>query len=99
MQHQDFDNLFKSYTLVQTMNAEIDKFKKNMNDIDSDNSLFYSIEDIQKMTGWSKRTVENLFNNPAFPSTDIGRKKLILKFRFIDFFSTRRAKSEQKYWR
>ena len=42
MQHQDFENLFKSYTLVQTMNAEIDKFKKNMNDIDSDNSLFYS---------------------------------------------------------
>ena len=54
MQHQDFENLFKSYTLVQTMNAEIDKFKKNMNDIDSDNSLFYSIEDIQKMTGWRK---------------------------------------------
>lgn len=48
MQHQDFENLFKSYTLVQTMNAEIDKFKKNMNDINSDNSLFYSIEDIQK---------------------------------------------------
>ena len=59
MQHQDFENLFKSYTLVQTMNAEIDKFKKNMNDIDSDNSLFYYNEDIQKMTDWSKRTVEN----------------------------------------
>lgn len=50
MQHQDFENLFESYTLVQTMNAEIDKFKKNMNDIDLDNSLFYSIEDIQRMT-------------------------------------------------
>ena len=98
MQHQDFENLFESYTLVQTINAEIDKFKKNMSDINSDDSLFYTIEDIQKMTGWSKRTVENLFNDPAFPSTDIGRKKLILKFRFIDFFSTRRSKSEQKYW-
>lgn len=98
MQHQDFENLFESYTLVQTINAEIDKFKKNMSDINSDDSLFYTIEDIQKMTGWSKRTVENLFNDPAFPSTDMGRKKLILKFRFIDFFSTRRSKSEQKYW-
>lgn len=51
MQHQDFENLFESYTLVQTINAEIDKFKKNMNDINSDDSLFYTIEDIQKMTG------------------------------------------------
>ena len=31
---------------------------------------FYSVKDIKEMTGWSHTTVEKLFSDPKFPSSD-----------------------------
>ena len=50
-------------------------------------------------TGWSKHTVETLFNNPSFPCTDIGKSKLVLKTAFIKFFSERRCRDNEAYWK
>ena len=61
--------------------------------------IFYSIADIVKMTGWSHGTVEKLFNDPRFPSVDYGRKKLVENHALMQFFSVRREKSRDSYWR
>jgi len=34
---------------------------------------FFTMKDIQEMTGWSEKTVKKLFNDPKFPSADYGR--------------------------
>ena len=99
MQANDFKSFSDVYSIVSATNKELDRFRENMEKFDADSSLFYTTKDIQKITGWSKRTVENLFNNPAFPSTNIGKQKLVLKTSFIEFFSVRRDKADEKYWR
>ena len=42
---------------------------------------------------------EDLFNNPAFPATDLGKKKLVLKSAFIEFFSVKRCRADKDYWK
>ena len=34
---------------------------------------FYTISDLKNMLGWSENTVQKLFNDPKFPSSDFGR--------------------------
>lgn len=60
---------------------------------------FYSIADIQKMTGWSEKTVQKLFNDPEFPATDLGRNKLVEAHALINYFSKRRSKNTNRYWK
>ena len=33
---------------------------------------FYTISDLQKLLGWSEKTVKKLFNDPSFPAADFG---------------------------
>lgn len=98
-----FDNMKNDFTIslqdFEKMNAEIERYKTNINSLDNDNVLFFSQEDIWNITGWSKHTVETLFNNPSFPCTDIGKSKLVLKTAFIKFFSERRCKDNETYWK
>ena len=81
---------------LEKLNAEIERYKANVESIDE--ILFYDIQDVMKITGWSKKTVESLFLNSAFPCSDIGKRKLVLKTAFINFFSERRCKDNQAYW-
>ena len=83
---------------IEKLNEKIVELKGNYESVASSEIIFLSIEDVRKITGWSKHTVETLFNNPAFPSTDIGKTKLVLSFAFIDFFMKRRCKDEEMYW-
>ncbi len=53
-----------------------------------ENKLFLTIEDVMNLTGWSKKTVENLFNQNDFPSCDYGKKKIVLTLAFINYFMT-----------
>lgn len=98
-----FDNMKNDFTIslqdFEKMNTEIERYKTNINSLDNDNVLFFSQEDIRHITGWSKHTVETLFNNPSFPCTDIGKSKLVLKTAFIKFFSERRCKDNEAYWK
>lgn len=56
--------------------------------------LFLTIEKVMAMTGWSKTTVQNLFNNPDFPSTNFGKSKLVTLPALVDYFSEPRRKEK-----
>ena len=59
---------------------------------------FYTVEDISKMSGWGENVVLKMFNDPAFPSADFGRAKIVEAHALIDYFSRRRSKKEEKHW-
>ena len=61
--------------------------------------IMYSIADIIEMTGWSEMTVQKLFNDPKFPSANYGKKNLIENHALMQFFSVRRDKERDNYWR
>ncbi len=59
---------------------------------------FYTIADLIKMTGWSEMTVQKLFNDPKFPSSDFGKLKVIEAHALIEYFSKKHTKKNDKYW-
>ena len=61
--------------------------------------IMYSIADIQEMTGWSETTVQKLFNDPRFPAADYGKRKLVENHALMQFFSIRREKARDTFWR
>lgn len=65
----------------------------------SSEARFFTINDIQEMTGWSENTVKKLFNDPKFPSADYGRTPVIEVHALIDYFSKRHEKKLDSYWR
>ena len=76
---------------IEDLNNELSKLHSNMKNIDND-IVFYTIKDVMDLTGWSKRTCENLFLHPDFPSCDFGKSKIVLKPAFVQFFMTRRER-------
>lgn len=95
------DNNNYSLTLdeIKELNNEISNFQNSIESLGKEVTLFFDIADVQRITGWSKKTVEDLFNHPAFPCTDIGKRKLILKTAFIKFFMERRCRDNEDYWK
>ena len=61
--------------------------------------ILYSIEDIRQMSGWSLTTVQKLFMHPGFPAIDFGKKKVVENHALIQFFSVRREKARDRFWR
>ena len=92
--NKDFSVTLKD---IQILNEQVELLKGNMEALNDD--LFLSIKDVQNITNWSKKTVETLFNHPAFPCTDLGKSKLVLKTAFIKFFMDRRCREDEAYWK
>ena len=84
---------------VKELNEAMMILQMNLEKIGKDDSLFFNTNDVREITGWSKKTVEDLFNHPAFPCSDIGKRKLVLKFAFVKFFMERRCRDNEDYWR
>lgn len=84
---------------IKELNNEISNFQNSIESLGKEEALFFDIADVRKITGWSKKTVEDLFNNPAFPCTDLGKRKLILKIAFVKFFMERRCRDNEDYWK
>ena len=55
---------------------------------------FYTINDLIGLLGWSEATVQKLFNAANF-----GRNKVVEGHALIDYFSRRRDKHKEVYWR
>lgn len=51
------------------------------------------------MLGWSENTVQKLFNDPKFPSSDFGRIKVVEAHALIDYFSKKHLKQNDGYWK
>lgn len=60
---------------------------------------FYTILDLKNMLGWSENTVQKLFNDPKFPSSDFGRIKVVEAHALIDYFSKKHLKQNDGYWK
>ena len=60
---------------------------------------FYTIDQLRKMLGWSEMTVQKLFNDPSFPSSDFGKTKVVEAHALIDYFSKKHVKVKERYWR
>lgn len=60
---------------------------------------FYTIEDMQRLTGWSENTIQKLFNDPSFPASNYGRAKIVEAHALITFFSIRHEKSREVFWK
>ena len=60
---------------------------------------FYTISDLKNMLGWSENTVQKLFNDPKFPSSDFGRIKVAEAHALIDYFSKKHLKQNDGYWK
>ena len=60
---------------------------------------FYTIEKLIEMLGWSEATVQKLFNAPDFPSVDYGKTKVVENQALIEYFSKKRLKQSEPYWR
>ena len=60
---------------------------------------FYTISDVKNMLGWSENTVQKLFNDPKFPSSDFGRIKVVEAHALIDYFSKKHLKQNDGYWK
>jgi len=48
--------------------------------------VFYTKDDIQELSGWSKEEVRLLFFDRRFPSCNFGRKEVVEVHALIDFF-------------
>ena len=51
------------------------------------------------MSGWSEKIVQKLFNDPKFPAIDYGKRKLVENHALMQYFSIRREKARDTYWR
>ena len=60
---------------------------------------FYTIEKLIEMLGWSEATVQKLFNAPDFPSVDYGKTKVVENHALLEYFSKKRLKQSEPYWR
>ena len=45
-----------------------------------------------KMTGWSEKTVQELYNTPEFPATNLGKEKKAEVHAILNYFSVPRRK-------
>ena len=57
---------------------------------------FYTISDLKNMLGWSENTVQKLFNDPKFPSSDFGRLKFLKTQNLIAKFKKKILKQKKK---
>ena len=60
--------------------------------------IMYSINDVIRITGWSRKVVQRLFNDPKFPAVDYGKAKLVEAHAFIEFMSVRHERDKEEYW-
>lgn len=84
---------------TRQMTSRLSEISRVGNMCISSEVIMYSIKDVMKMTGWSKKTVEKLFNSPEFPSVDYGKAKMVECHALINYFSIRREKAQDRYWR
>ncbi len=93
------DEQILSIEEIVNINNTLSALKDTIKDFYDSEIVFLTIKDVSNITGWSKKTVEDLFNNPSFPSTNIGKTKLVLKPAFIKFFMTKRSREDYSIWK
>lgn len=60
--------------------------------------IMYDVQDVMRLTGYSKKTVLKLFSDPDLPKLYIGRKALVEAHALIAYCATTRDKTEDLFW-
>ena len=84
-------------TLDTDLDKELDKVNKLIDKLDLLNDKaniiqFVSIKDFCKLTGWSEKTVQELYNRPDFPSCDYGKEKKAEVHAILKYFEVPRRR-------
>jgi hypothetical protein len=84
-------------TMDTNIGDELDKVKeliKELNTLKENAQLiqFVSIKEFSKLTGWSEKTVQELYNRADFPATNYGKEKKAEVHAIIQYFSVPRRK-------
>ena len=79
------------------IDEQLDKAKELINVLKEVNETaqlirFISIKEFSELTGWSEKTVQELYNRKDFPSTDFGKEKKAEVHAIINYFSVPRRK-------
>lgn len=53
---------------------------------------FISIKEFAKITGWSEKTAQEVYNRPDFPCTNFGKEKKAEIHAVINYFKVPRRK-------
>ena len=61
-----------------------------------DKVTFLTVQDVIKLTNWSKPTVLELFRRPDFPACDLGQAQVVFAPAFCEFFMKRVQRSDFK---
>ena len=77
---------------------KVDEFELNWLDAaamyTSPHAVFFTEEDIMEQSNWTEEEVKLLFQDPRFPRTEIGNKKIVEMHALIQFFA-RKALAKQ----
>jgi len=84
-------------TIDTNLNDQLDKVKElllTLKEIEKTTELlkFISIAEFSKITGWSIKTVQELYNRKDFPSTDFGKEKKAEVHALVEYFKVPRRK-------
>lgn len=84
-------------TLDTDLDKELEKVNKlvvALNDVKDQANLiqFVSIKDFCKLTGWSEKTVQEIYNRPDFPSCDYGKEKKAEVHAILKYFEVPRRR-------
>ena len=60
--------------------------------------IMYDVQDIMRLTGYSKKTVLKLFNDPELPKLYIGKKAFVEAHTLIAYCATTHDKTEDPFW-
>lgn len=71
------DNIFEISRELDKICLALDRLEQ------SGEKLIIGIDDIIKMTGWSRNTTRNFMNRPDFPLIHIGKELQVNKIAFI----------------
>ena len=64
----------------------------------SPDPAFYTIEDVMKLTKWSRKVVQRLFNRKDFPCCDYGKARCVEAHALIAYFAVRRNRADRDDW-
>ena len=86
---------------IKNIIEEICEYKKQIDALNQKETIieFLTVDEVSRILDISKKTANKLFNDPEFPATDFGRTKLVEAHALINYFSKRRCKNTNRYWK